>query len=165
MYNTEVWHEITVPGFENLYEISSNGRVRNIRTRRILKHHIDVKGYPRLQLSNNNDYINIRIHQLVAAAFLGPCPPGREIDHKDDNKLNFEISNLHYVTARFNQRKSWTQGRRAQVENPKCTKLSKDDVIMIRKSNLSDTELGLKLGVSKGNIWNIRQYKSWKHLA
>ena len=45
------------------------------------------------------------MHSLVAAAFLGECPSGREITHKDGNYTHNELTNLEYVTRRENQKR------------------------------------------------------------
>jgi len=45
------------------------------------------------------------VHSLVAAAFLGECPSGREITHKDGNYTHNELTNLEYVTRRENQKR------------------------------------------------------------
>jgi hypothetical protein len=38
------------------------------------------------------------VHQLVAAAFLGPRPDGLEVRHLDGDPLNNAVSNLAYGT-------------------------------------------------------------------
>src|SRR5262249_17019110 len=40
---------------------------------------------------------------LVASTFLGDCPPGHEITHKDGDCTNNAAANLEYVTRRENQ--------------------------------------------------------------
>lgn len=37
------------------------------------------------------------MHQLVAEAFLGPCPPGHKLVHLNGNKLDNRRANLAYV--------------------------------------------------------------------
>ena len=45
------------------------------------------------------------MHSLVAAAFLGECPSGHEITHKDGDYTHNELTNLEYVTRRENQKR------------------------------------------------------------
>ena len=42
----------------------------------------------------------IFLHEIV----LGPCPKGKECDHRDLNRLNYRRRNLRYVSRGSNQR-------------------------------------------------------------
>ena len=44
----------------------------------------------------------INVHTLVALAFIGPKPEGKEVDHIDKNKENNYYKNLRYVTRKEN---------------------------------------------------------------
>jgi len=43
-----------------------------------------------------------RVHRLVVESFIGPIPDGLEVNHKDLNKHNNNVSNLEIVTRRQN---------------------------------------------------------------
>lgn len=89
------------------YEVSNYGNVRKLLLTGIykdIKCSINNKGYKYFQLQRNNKRINYFIHYLVCEAFIGKRPDKLVIDHKDRNKLNNNITNLHYVTQLENMR-------------------------------------------------------------
>lgn len=51
-----------------------------------------------------------RIHVMVALVFLGPRPPGMEINHRDGNKRNNSVANLEYVTPAENHEHALRSG-------------------------------------------------------
>jgi len=113
----EIWKE--VPGYEGLYEVSSQGRVRSLdrevwnargcylRRGRILKQNFDDKMYKTVGLSSHGKTKTCRTHQLVAMAFLGHKPNRYKIvvDHLDNNHLNNNLSNLQLISQRENTSK------------------------------------------------------------
>src|SRR6266403_547511 len=42
------------------------------------------------------------IHQIITHVFLGPCPPGKLPNHKDNIRGNNRLSNLEYLTRAEN---------------------------------------------------------------
>lgn len=56
-----------------------------------------------------------RVHQLVAQAWIGPCPDGMEVCHGPNGKLDNSVSNLRYDTRSNNAldcRRDGTHGGR-----------------------------------------------------
>ncbi len=102
----EVWRPI--PGFAR-YEASTLGRIRWIETRsgfleskRVLKQS-ESSEYPMVSLfSDVKGQTRKRVHTLVLLAFCGPCPPGYECRHLDDQKMNRRLSNLKWGTRSEN---------------------------------------------------------------
>lgn len=103
-----------VLGFEGLYQITDTGIVIALERKvampkgghKIIKEHrpklsTTVKGYLKVMLTNNE---GIRkgffVHRLVAFSFIGYSP--LQVNHKDLNKQNNNISNLEFVTNRQN---------------------------------------------------------------
>ena len=92
------------------YEVSDQGHVR--RGGRILKPQKVPGGYLAAQLWRGGRPSRRLIHRLVAAAFIGPCPPGREVNHKDGNKHHNAVANLEYLTRPDNMRHAYRTGLR-----------------------------------------------------
>jgi hypothetical protein len=81
-------------------EVSNIGRVRYkegtilVKTRH--ERHLNRNSYGYLQVNINGS--QVRVHKLVAEAFIGPKPCGYVIDHIDNNKANNCPENLRYIT-------------------------------------------------------------------
>jgi len=89
------------------YEVSNLGNIRRLMKNgnyREIKGSIMNRGYRYLQLQRSGKRCNHLVHHLVAKAFIGDRPEGLVIDHKDQNKLNNNVDNLHYVTQAENCR-------------------------------------------------------------
>ena len=103
----EIWKNIE--SYEGLYQVSNFGRVRSLRfnKQRMLKPIINIYGYLVLNLCKDGNKKNLRIHQLVAMAFLDHKPNGMKIvvDHIDNNKKNNRADNLQLISQRQNSSK------------------------------------------------------------
>lgn len=96
----EVWKD--VKGFEGLYQVSNLGRVKSKKTDLIRKLTLSNNGY--LVVSLYKKPIGGRvftIHKLVSLMFLGESK-GLDVNHKDGNKKNNELSNLELCTRSQN---------------------------------------------------------------
>ncbi len=105
----EIWKNVN--GIATRYAVSNFGRIKSFdftdrlgRTRkgRMLKLHMDKRGYPRVSLSNGYKNEHWRIHRLVAIHFI-PNPNNLpQVNHKDANKQNNTIENLEWATNKDN---------------------------------------------------------------
>ena len=113
----EIWKDI--PDYEGLYQVSNLGRVMGLdrfvdlksgKKRfvkgRVLKPYLTGnKGdkYCVVDLANKKSY---KVHRLVAMAFI-PNPRNLSfVNHKDENKLNNNVTNLEWCTHVYNVRYS-----------------------------------------------------------
>lgn len=88
------------------YEVSTLGRVRNIRTLHIIKpflrQHRNGQYYA-VQMRRWGKQRNYSVHRLVAKAFIpNPCKLP-EVNHLDCNTLNNNIDNLEWCTRAENE--------------------------------------------------------------
>ena len=98
-----------VIGYEGVYQVSECGDVKRIGKDKILKPQLS-KGYFKLELCKNSMRKNHNIHRLVALAFI-PNPLNKEqVNHIDGNKLNNNVSNLEWATAKENMKHAWNNG-------------------------------------------------------
>lgn len=96
----EEWKDVY--GYEELYEVSNLGRVRNKPTKRMVTIMKNNSGYLEVGLNKNAHRYNEPIHRLVAKTFL-ENPKGYEIvHHKDEIKTNNEASNLQWTNIKMN---------------------------------------------------------------
>ena len=110
----EIWKDVV--GFEDLFSVSSLGRIFSKRTSRILKTFVNGHGYnvvsTRVGGRQGKAYC-FKIHRLVAHAFL-PVPNELDglsdsykykvlpVNHKDSDKLNNIPDNLEWCTYSHN---------------------------------------------------------------
>ncbi len=121
----ELWQPIK--GYEGLYEVSDQGRVRSLERKvphkerlitvkaKVLRQSFTgPKGYEYMgvTLSRQGKVTTKRVHILVADAFLErPADYGTEVNHKDCDKLNNVVSNLEFMTHKENQQHAAANGR------------------------------------------------------
>jgi hypothetical protein len=129
-------NEEWLPILDGLYEASNLGRIRRAKpgrgtwVGRELKSQLIPNGYLRVMPVIDGKNCNMYVHQLVAEAFLGPCPEGYEVNHVDANKTNNRADNLEYVTHQGNVQHAIAHGLMPQsVPKPKSPKEKKERVI------------------------------------
>lgn len=150
----EEWR--AVPGHP-AYEVSSHGRVRRVARGigavpgRVLRAWPQrSKGYLSLTLYTARQRRDVLVHRLVAAAFLGPCPPGHEVNHRDGHKPNNAAANLEYVTGAENMRHAAARGLVRVPSAPRSRVSASDRARMetMRAEGRTLREIGTTLGVS-----------------
>ena len=124
----EIWKDIK--GWEGAYQVSNLGRVKSlprwhdaihpyISKEKILKPRTSgaQREYLAVILHNNGVRKQIKVHRLVAEAFI-PNPNGYlEINHKDENKGNNRVDNLEWCTRYYNV----NYGSRIQKQSEKLS--------------------------------------------
>lgn len=107
----EQWKNIE--GYEGLYQVSSKGRVKSLAkvgsTEEQIMRPFTQDGYLRYTLRKDNIKKNCLAHQLVARAFIPNPRKCRYVDHKDTDKTNNTVENLHWVTRKENSNNPLTR--------------------------------------------------------
>lgn len=101
MLNSQVEQFKPIAGFEELYRVSSFGRVLNSRGE--MKTYLINSGYRCLKLTRNGVRTSYLLHRIVAGQFIPNTHGKPEVNHLDGNKLNCSASNLEWVTSAENR--------------------------------------------------------------
>lgn len=96
----EVWKPIL--GYEDLYEVSSEGRVWSIRNNLFMKQYTDKGGYKRVYLSKCGKRTCHLVHRLVVEVFIDNTYQYPQVNHIDENPGNNCVGNLEWCTAKYN---------------------------------------------------------------
>lgn len=125
MSGNEVWKDVL--GYEGLYQVSNKGNVYSVGRRDALGREcggftlspkLRKDGYLLVSLSKNGIKKNKYIHRMVAEAFILNPKSFLEVNHKDENKKNNELSNLEWCTPSYNV----NYGKRTEKASQKLCK-------------------------------------------
>lgn len=159
---------INLTGFEELYGVDEFGNVFSLittRSRRKCKlKPYNKNGYLAVNLYKNGKMYHRYIHRLVAETFIPNLNNYEEVNHIDCDKTNNCIWNLEWCNRKQNLKHSYDNGLKRAGEKHGMHKLTKLDVINIRKSNESQNKLAKQYEVSQGTINAIKNFRLWKEV-
>lgn len=84
------------------YEAHTSGKIRNIRTGRVMKARIDKGGYKIIDLRLNKKRYSLLVHRLIAMAFISNPSNKPNVNHKNGNTLDNRKSNLEWCYQKYN---------------------------------------------------------------
>ena len=116
----EKWLLIT--NWEN-YAVSNTGKIKNIKTGKLLKLFENKSGYLTVSLCQNRKQATFRVHRLVALMFIDNPDCKKEVNHKDGNKKNNNINNLEWMTHKENDAHARKNGLKHENKPVKLTNL------------------------------------------
>lgn len=167
----ERWRPVV--GYEGWYEVSDHGRVKRVRggyrnavAGRILKFD-PTSRYARVVLVRNGKRRRTTAHQLVAAAFIGPCPEGHEVNHKDGNKKRNYARNLEYLTQADNNRHRCRVLGHIRGEDNPASRFTANDIRHMRKlaqRGESYSAVGRRFDTAHSVVRNIVLGRAWSHV-
>lgn len=168
---------VDVSGYEDIYEVNIEGKVRNKKTGHVLREYDFGHVYNYVQLNKDGRMRKQYTHRLIAMHFI-PNPSGyKQVNHKDLNKRNNHIDNLEWVTPKQNMRHAVENGafdhvraissataKRTRKYRREIRKLPKADVLKARrlfKDGVSKIYIAKMLKTSTAVISNILDGKTY----
>ena len=172
---SEVWKDIV--NYEGIYQVSNLGRVRSLdrlvpatcalsksnqvvnylRKGKILNGHwAGPKGseYKYVALSKDDKPKYLRVHRLVACAFI-PNPDNLpEVNHIDEDKSNNRADNLEWVTHIQNEHHGTKIERAARTRDRRPVEaLNEKGEVVASYDRMADASKAL--GINLGTIWKV----------
>lgn len=161
----EQWRPVV--GYEGLYEVSDQGRVRSLKTGTVLKQRRDRWGYVKVGLYKENAYKQRLVHILVMAAFVRPKRPGEVTCHGPGGQTDNSLGNLYYSTQSKNNREDKRRDGTANIGDAHpCAKITEEVAIEILnlKGKMLQSKIAAKFGISQQTVSAIQTGRKWPHL-
>ena len=151
--------------YSEKYEVSTDGHIRNTKTKRVLHEFPGKDQYLRTQFDGKSR----SVHRTIAEAFIPNPNSLPEVNHKDGNKANNSVENLEWCTRNENLRHAYAHGLRTAkgINNARC-KLSANDVAYIKKNYIRGDKqygakaLAVKFGVAHQTICAVVSGQNWR---
>jgi hypothetical protein len=174
---TEIWKPVA--GHDG-YEVSNLGRVRSLdrewrqgskwgttytyrKKGKMLRPGSASNDYPTVSIGRRNTRT---VHSLVAEAFIGPCPAGQEVRHKDGDRANPRDSNLCYGTRLDNIKDAQRHGTACRGSNHPAATIDEKEAkaILDARGTAPARELARRFGVTINVVYLIHARQSWRHV-
>ena len=163
------WRDIE--GYKGIYQVSSQGKVRKLKSSgeyQYLNMGMSTDGYRRQALTNTEGVRSghLKVHRLVAQAFI-PNPENKPtVDHINGDKLNNTVENLRWATMAEQNRWSIEIGlKNIAGEHNGASKLRNSDVEDIigelLKQDKSITEIAKHYSIAISAISSINTGRKW----
>ena len=147
------------------YLIGSNGVVIGRRGKPMVGSK-NTKGYPQVLMYDIHNKIKSRKrHRLVAEAFLLNPMNKPQVNHKDANKENNDLSNLEWATNSENHAHKMNLGLNISPrgEASGIAIITEEDACCIYMDERSKKIIAEEYGVSLSTVYAIKGKRNWKY--
>jgi len=165
-FEGEIWKNIE--GFNELYQVSTFGRLKSIRNNIIMKQR-NRGGYRCSKISLKGLAAHKSTHIYLAESFIENPENKSQVNHKDGDKENNHISNLEWNTPSENAIHAYENGLSFSKKGEDCyiSKFTNKEVeyIYTNPENLTMIQLAEKFNRDKRIIHSIWERKCWKSIT
>lgn len=146
---------IAVRGFDGYYIHPLFG-ICNSKSGELLKGYVPEHAYPTVKLQGPDGPKLLKIHRLMAEAFVYNSDPANKtvVNHKDGNKLNYNVDNLEWVSESENNKHAIETGLRGLRKNGRSLDLLDNQGVIL----YTFTTLGLAAAYAKCTDRTIRDH-------
>lgn len=163
----EKW--LPVKGFEGYYEVSNKGNIRRTKSKRVraISH---TNCYSHILLCKNGEHTTLRVHRLVAEAFLPEIEGKNHVNHINGNKNDNRVENLQWVTQAENNLHAYRSLHRVPSQlgkTPPNKKVKDEDIAIfdeLNKKGVSTENIGKIYHIDGSTIRkHLRKYRNHEH--
>ena len=133
------------------YTIDEGGVIRN-KKGKVISPYKDQLGYAQIVLRKNKKRHYVRVHRLMAEAFLHPTQDRPFVNHIDGNKLNNHLENLEVCSNKENVQHAYDTG--LYKDRRECHPIAVYDGV-VEKTYRSIRETSRELGINRKRITAI----------
>lgn len=154
----------TIPSLPD-YQASNMGRIKSLKTQKILSGCLNENGYYKFCLSVGGKNIYRIRSSLVMEAWHGARPAHKVVCHENGDPSDDRLENLKYKTQKENIADKYRHGTILFGERNPRARITKEIAEYIFLSKESTEKLSKELSVSSPTIDAIRNRKSWRHIT
>lgn len=162
-YREEEWRPTRE---SDLYEVSTMGRLRSLKSGKMIGSYVNKQGYSVCSISVNGKTKGFRIHRLVASAFIPKIKGKHLVNHINSIRHDNRLENLEWCTNRenclhgINLKK--TLG--TPYHSSKLTEEMVEEILKIGKT-AARIKIAEKFNVNPSNITLILNGETWRHVG
>lgn len=153
-----------------MWAVSTLGNLKWVKTLKKVYTRVEKRGYVVAQVTLKGNVKTVKVHRLVATAFLDNTENKPCVNHKDTCKTNNNVDNLEWCTHSENNKHARDNGLvpmllgsmhgRATINEDLVHLICKDYV-----NGLTAAQVIKKYGVTRNQAAKLKHKTTWSHIT